>query len=260
MAYAVGYSCDMSSPNCRMQGLIFDSEYIKSKLVNEIKQRLTDQKGSQQLINRFENISSTGFEKTRLNQIFTLEEKDYEPWQIGEAFSEYFLEEDRNVKFWTHVLRDLRNPNASSTGTDILGFVDLGDETLFVFGEVKTSTEESSPPGLLTGRSGMKKQIRDLIKDNEIKDNLVKFLGHKVVDLPEDHAFLNDYKNALMSYMKNKVHLYGVLVRDVECKDTDLRARYKEYKDNLHESTVLDFLGLYIPIKSDQWNTIIRGS
>ena len=262
MAYTPGYSCDMGSPNCRMEGLIFDSEYIESIFTNEVKCRLADQKGSEQLISRFDDIPSTGFEETRIKEIFTLDEKNYNPWQVGEAFSDYFLEEDRNVRIRTHNLRDLKNPNASSTGTDIIGFVDLDNETIFVFGEVKTSSDQNSPPSLLNGRSGLKGQINDLTKNYEVKDNLVKFIGHKVVDLPNDNEFVDDYENALKSYLKDsdRVHLYGILVRDVECKISDLNARYDEYKDNLERSTILYFLGLYIPIDAKKWNELIRGN
>jgi len=260
MDYNIGYSCDGSSPNCKMQGLIFDENLIQEKFPTEVKDRLVDQEGSDRLKDRLSKIAKTGFEKKRIEEICTPKEKDYEPWQIGEAFSEYFLEQEKGVRFWSHTMRDLKNPDSSPAGTDIVGFVDLGDETIFVFGEVKTSNQEKYPPGLLTGRSGMKKQIKDLSKDNEVKDDLVKYLGHKIVDLPEDHGFSIDYDRASMSYLKEKVHLFGLLVRDVDCNELDLRARYNEYKDDLSEFAILDFIGLYVPIKIEKWNEIIKGN
>lgn len=58
--------------------------------------------------------------------------------------------------------RDRKTPKASLPGADIVGFLGSGPDTVFLFGEVKTSSDKDNPPGVMAGRGGLAHQIDSL--------------------------------------------------------------------------------------------------
>ena len=112
MSFSLGYNCGGGNPNCTMSGFIFNEEYIKTKFGNEVRDRLLDIEESEKLIEEFSDVDTTDFESAALKEIFRVEETPYCPWQIGEAFSGIFITEERNVRFWSYTIRDLKNPKA----------------------------------------------------------------------------------------------------------------------------------------------------
>ena len=76
------------------------------------------------------------------------------------------------------------------------------------------------------GRTGLKKQLEDLRDSDAIRDDLVRYLGN-----PSD------------------VQFYGVLVRDVEPHQDDLRARARvdDLGAECPEGTSIELLAPYLP-------------
>ncbi len=67
-------------------------------------------------------------------------------FEIVEALAEVILEKNFSCRFYWNKLRDARNPAGNMTGADQMGFIYYENEVLFLFGEVKTSSEAKSPP------------------------------------------------------------------------------------------------------------------
>ncbi len=208
-----------------------------------------------------DDLAQTEFDRKDLENILSLDLEEFKIWKIGEAFGEFFLEDQFRVRFWHNHLRDLKNPKASPSGSDLVGFIDIEEDTIFVFGEVKTSEDEKSPPQVLYGRTGLKNQIDKLKNDRKVSHNLIRYLGFRVKDLPRTDPFAKDYRSALGKYIKNRhrVHLFGLLVRDTQCNCKDLKSRYNDLKNTTHKDMIIKFVGLYIPIKMKEWEQVIGG-
>jgi len=224
------------------------NEYLSKR----VKKRFYDIDGTMLLIKEFENIASTGFEKSLLVNIFSIS-PPAEDWRIGEALAECYLEDFEGARFYYPPFRDARNPKANLQGADLVGFVDIDEEnTIFLFGEVKTSEDKNSPPQVMYGRSGLIDQLRSIQGDPNLQKSLISWLGFKVQPLSEEDPFKKDYFKALKTYLKEeaeyKYFLFGVLIRDTEPKSTDLKSRYESLKNNLSKGARLKLIALYIPI------------
>ncbi len=247
--------------NCSCVGFEFKKEYVAARFPNEVKQRLVDYEGTSTLINDFDPVAKTGFDKSALEDIFKLDLGEDPPWRIGEAFAECFLQESHKIRFWHNHLRDMKNPRASNAGADLVGFTDHQGETIFVFGEVKTSEDERSPPEVIYGRTGLKKQIEDLSNSHRARCYLIRYLAFKTRKLPQGDPFAEDFSKALTVYMRRnkRVCLIGVLVRDTVANKNDLKARYDGHAHSTDQDMVITFLGLYVPIEMEKWKSLVNG-
>ena len=95
------------------------------------------------------------------------------------------------------------------------------------------------------GRTGLKKQLEDLRDRKAIRDDLVKYLAHRAGSA----VWLARFRRAAERYLRNSsdVQLYGVLVRDVEPRPEDLRARVDGLGAGCPEGTRIELLALYLP-------------
>lgn len=221
--------------------------YLEQYLANRVSDRYYDKKGSEELLVSFEDIAQTEFDKETLMRIFDAR-TDEVGWRMGECLAECFLEDYCSAKIPFNGSRDQKNPKSSSAGADLIGFFCKQDEIIFLFGEVKTSSETSSPPNVTYGRTGLINQIESINEGIETKDNLVKWLAFKVKSLPEDDNIRSCFKEAMKAYISNceKIKLVAVLVRDTPVNEMDLKNRYTSFCKKLKPSTQLRFLALYL--------------
>lgn len=242
------------------QGIVlkdgFD-EYLSSR----VRARFYDIEGTEALIEEFRDIPSTEFEERLLIDIFSTSPL-IDDWKIGEAMAECYLEDFEKVRFCYPSSRDAKNSKANLQGADLVGFVDVDkDMTIFLFGEVKTSRDINSPPQVMYGKSGMIDQLRNIKNDPNLRKSLIKWLGFKVKTLSDDDPFKKDYQKALKIYLKegaeHKYFLFGILIRDTEPKDTDLKSRYKSLKSDLSNGVHLKLVALYIPIPIKNMKTYV---
>jgi len=225
---------------------------FKEYLITRVKEKLYDLEGTRSLIEKFESVASTDFEKQQLVEIFSVT-SNIEKWKIGEALAECYLEDFEKARFYYPPSRDTRSPKANLQGADLVGFIELANNFLtFLFGEVKTSEDKNSPPQVMYGSSGMTDQLSNIKNNPTVQKTLIKWLGVKVQNLPKDNPFKRDYERALKVYLQeiseDKYFLAGVLVRDTEPKETDLRTRYKSLKTGINQELRLKLIALYIPI------------
>ncbi len=158
-------------------------------------------------------------------------------------------------------MRDARNPKGNKTGADLVGFIEIDGDVLFLFGEVKTSSEHKSPPQVMTNPSGIEKQLKDLYYDSQKRLILISYIRNKI-RLSASSNFEQDFKNAIKSYYRRnsqKYLLYGVLVRDTKPNEKDVESSFDKLKVEILEPTGLKLLAVYLPISKEKWLNIING-
>jgi hypothetical protein len=171
-----------------------------------------------------------------------------EDWRVGEAIAEAYLTDHRSCEFPWPDGRDERKGGSSLPGADLVGFGIDRDGDCFAFGEVKTSREGRYPPGTMHGRTGLKRQLEDLRDSDAIRDDLVRYLAHRAGSA----SWRARFQRAVHRYLGNPsdVQLYGVLVRDVEPHEDDLRRRVDEFGAGCPKGMCIELLALYLPEES----------
>jgi hypothetical protein len=243
-------------------GCTLEEDFIREHFPKEVRESITDKRGGEELVEAFASLATTDFTREALKEVLSSRPVEFSEWRIGEGLAELFLKTHFDVRFWHNYIRDLKNRNCSPGGVDLLGFVNEGEDTLFVFGETKTSSDLSCPPNVVYGRTGLKRQITALCTHGPTRKDLIQFLGFKVLDLPRDSSFRVDYEKALMTYVKsdnNRLRLFGLLVRDTTPNEKDVASLYEQHKDAIVSEISIIFVGLYIPIKMADWKRIVEG-
>jgi len=155
---------------------------------------------------------------------------------VGEGFAEAYLTDHFECDFPWSNNRDLKNPNSSLTGADLVGF----HQGQFAFGEVKTSTEQEYPPQVTSKKDGLNAQLKKLCHNHDGRWRLVQYLFHRMTNKVK-------HQEACTAYLKdnNNFYVFGVLVRDVEpkIKDWDYLKKYL----NVHKQNRVSLVALYLP-------------
>lgn len=217
---------------------------LDGALVGPVAAVFFDDAGRDEIQTLLGGLADTDFARENLERLLGGEKKP-EDWRVGEALAEFFLTTNRACHFPWPDGRDERKRGSSLPGADLVGFQRDDGVDRFAFGEVKTSAENTYPPGAAYGRHGLKQQLEDLRDRQTIRNDLVKYLGHRAT-----HASWRDrYRSAAAVYLRdtNAVRIFGVLLRDVEPHQDDLRARVAALGQNCPPSTVVELLGIYLP-------------
>ena len=246
--------------NSSYLGFCVTESELRNELLNRIKEKILDEEGTKELIQNFNSLAKTDFELKKLEEIFK-SGIDIEDWRIGEALAECYLEENCNCYFYYQYSRDAKNSKANLAGADVVGFYKIGKNFVFVFGEVKTSTDKNVPPAVVYGRSGISKQIENIKMHEVIRQNLIRWLAFKVVYLPDGNEFKKIFQNAISNYLKNTsmYNVVGILVRDTSTNESDLSGRYAALKTGLAADTHLELVGLYLPVKITEIKGLLNG-
>lgn len=234
------------------QGILFRSETFADYLSSRVKDRFEDYEGQQKLLDEFSELIKTDFHKEKLQEIFATTE-DPRDWKIGECLAECYLEDFHNSFFPYNSGRDSRKSNASLPGADLVGFSLLEEEHRFTFGEVKTSSQNVSPPNVIYGKTGLIFQLETLKSDKKERSTLIKWLAYKIADLPDEDNVKKIFKEALTTYLNDseKIKLVGVLVRDTQPNDMDYKNRFSSLIAGVPGDLRIDLLALYLPVKID---------
>ncbi|TFH47114.1 MAG: hypothetical protein E4G94_00875 [ANME-2 cluster archaeon] len=177
------------------------------------------------------SLSDTGFRK--INAVYPT----IRDWQVGEGFAEAYLTAHFSCFFPWSNNRDLKNPNSSLTGADLVGF----HQGQFAFGEVKTSTELKYPPQVTSKKDdGLNTQLKKLCHNHDIRWVLIQYLFHRMKGKTE-------YREACISYLKDNKNFYvfGALVRNVEPNINDWNYLKKHLE--VHEQNRVSLVALYLP-------------
>lgn len=219
----------------------------------DISERALDLTFETDIARRLKDLPSTGTSAEWLTS--SLEEAishEVLSWQVGEAIAEAVLEDSHGVVFPWNNRRDQRNPRASLPGADLVGISVEPKRCQLVFGEVKSSSDPSSPPGVLTGKSGMDQQLERLIDDRKLHFSLIKWLSARV----DDHKTVTLFDKALTAFIQtsgSSVRLIGVLVRDTSACESDVSARGKALGEKVSSPGSVELHAMYMPRPMAQW-------
>lgn len=228
-------------------GLSFKDSNFDEYLYKRVKPKFEDAEWTDMLIR--ESVELTEFSADNLVEVFENREMLNE-WRIGELVSECILEDKFNVRFYYNSSRDAKNLRSNLTGADLVGFCDIDSEVCFLFGEVKTSCDPNTPPQVLYGKSGMIKQLETLKEYKSKRHDLVKWVASKAVIIKGE--FKDEYGKAMTTYINSccsKVQLVGVLVRDTDPSEKDVKSRAYALNTNVPQQMSLMLVSLYTGLK-----------
>jgi hypothetical protein len=215
------------------------NEYLDLVLPREI----GNYSGRDSLEELIADVDQTGFQKTEIESCIS-QEISIGDW--GECFAYHQIETFLKIAIPWPPLWDKRNSRSSLSGADIIGLADGQTSMHFVFGEVKTSSEDRCPPTVVTKpKEGLVDQLRKLHRF-EIVIELIAWLLRK----SKGQSWENDFKTALCSFIKDSYaySIIGVLVRDTEPSKDDLDYALKALSDGIQR---LDLYAFYIPTEID---------
>lgn len=225
-----------------LEGAPFDSF-----MSDHVAARLFDQEGLSDFEAHLRGLAVTDFAQDSLRQILSAEVEEERDWAVGEAIAEAWLSIKYNIVWPWNMERDKRTPKSSLPGADLVGFHVTNTQTLLVLGEVKTSGENRYPPQVMSGRSGgIGHQIDKLATKPELIATLLKWLWPRC----KYTSFKPHFDSSVMTYFQsgNKaVSLYGVLIRDTDVNELDLKGRGFSLGDSIVPPTTCNLIALYIP-------------
>jgi hypothetical protein len=258
--------CNNDSPKRKYIGISVNDAEFRSQLQNGVKDNLIDREEWQDSLDKLNALrEETGFsaspELLADIQLLENEEVECQQFRVGEAYTEIILEQEFSCRFHWNESRDTRNPKGNKTGADLVGFIEIEEQVLFLFGEVKTSSEIANrPPQVMTSSHGIERQLRDLYSDKAKRLLLITYLKSKMRHYPEGHKFRSDFDSSFRAYYSGlcDYQLIGVLVRDVEPDEQDLRASYHRLQAQILNPKGIKLLALYLPIVKEEWLGIIN--
>ena len=221
-----------------------------------VRPRVTDEASSFDI--ELQGLATTDME-TRFVERLLGTAADWEGWEIGEAFAECALRDDagRQVHWPWNMVRDRRTPRASLPGADLVGFHCNGPEVSLLVGEVKTSSDARTPPGVMTGSGGMEWQIEQSIVRLDVQLTLLQWLNARCRSEPHGALF----QKAVQRYVEsegNALLLVGVLLRDTPPSERDLKARGEALSRQVADPTRIDLVAWYLPVPISDWPALVQ--
>tara|TARA_R110002072_G_scaffold3830_6_gene27332 strand:+ start:262 stop:1065 length:804 start_codon:yes stop_codon:yes gene_type:complete len=226
-------------------GVILDDSEFEDSIAGPVRDLVGDSVGIEQIESVLSSLPDTEFNFEELRVVIE-SDTDVEPWRVGEAIAEAYLVHHRGCMFPWPDGRDERKSGSSLPGADLVGFGSDDVGSCFAYGEVKTSSEEKYPPGAMYGAGGLKQQLEDLQQNEKIRDDLLKYLAHRAAAKP---SWLEKFKESCTRYLndKNDLQVYGVMVRDVDPDQDDLRVRVEKLGESCPALMKVELLAIYLP-------------
>ncbi|GAB3099643.1 hypothetical protein [Lysobacter terrae] len=215
-------------------------------LSNGVAERLHDKTGLLDFSNHLSGLATTGFALESLEAILNAEYEEERDWAAGEALAEAWLSLDHGVVWPWNMALDKRTPKASLPGPDLIGFITVDGKVRLVLGEVKSSSQGISPPGVMTGRTGMTHQLEELAQDLGLLFTLLRWL-HVRCNSDSTRELFNSAVAVFISSGNKEISLFGVLVRDTQPNVLDLRGRGTHLSSIVDGPTQCSLIALYLP-------------
>ncbi len=234
----------LGTPPVTGVGLGVSGQLLDDELSGPVASLVFDDAGARDLGDLLDGLADTDFSRENLDALLA-DEANPEDWRVGEALAERYLSGCHDCFFPWPDGRDERKRGSSLPGADLVGFQQGNGQERFVFGEVKTSAHAAYPPSAVYGRHGLKQQMEDLRNRRDIRDGLVRYLGHRA----NQAAWRGRYQAAASVYLKDtcEVRLFGLLVRDVQPHEDDLRVRVSSLANECPDRMEIALVALYLP-------------
>ena len=160
--------------------------------------------------------------------------------------AEAWLNQKQGVIWPWNTERDKRTPKASLPGADLIGFIEVENETRLVLGEIKASSDVSTPPNVMNGRGGMVHQLETLATDLKILSQLLRYLQPRCKNSPHEDQF-NAAVTLLFKSGNKAIALFGVLIRDTAPAENDLKSRAQHLAKQINSPSTCHLQALYLP-------------
>lgn len=203
--------------------VIDDAAEFELYLQGPVKARVTDAEFEADIAADLQALATTEMATAALESLLTAVVPPLD-WEIGEAMAECLLSDEHGACWPWNENRDRKTPRASLPGADIVGFLGEGDDTIFLFGEVKTSSHAANPPGVMNGRGGLAHQIDSLATAKDVQFVLLKWLAARCTAGEMKAKFQTAAKRYVESHGVDFA-VVGVLLRDTPPHHDDLRTR-----------------------------------
>jgi hypothetical protein len=228
-------------------GVSLTQTELDAGVAGPIANTLFDEAGILDIAGMLSDVAGTDFKKSELQKALSGADEP-EPWRVGEAIAETYLSHHRSCVFPWPDGRDIRKSGSSLPGADLVGFQIHGAESRFAFGEVKTSSDDDYPPGVMYGETGLKQQLEDLRDKVELRHNLVLYLAHRA----HSAAWKANFCRAFERFNNNNgdISILGALVRDVSPHVDDLRTRVEGLARSVPPGMNLVLVAIYLPVDS----------
>jgi hypothetical protein len=201
-----------------------DGSMFNSFMTTEVSSRLHDEDGRDDFNAHLRSLATTGFANKNLSEILAAQIPEERDWAVGEAMAEAYLTRHYNVTWPWNMERDKRTPKASLPGADLIGFEINGKDVRLALGEVKTSGDVKTPPGVMNGRSGMSHQIHNLASNLGLICTVLYWLLPRCKGNVHESSF-NVAIGLFFNSGNKDIALFGVLIRDTQQNELDLQAR-----------------------------------
>ena len=255
---ALAYSGDEGV--AKWEGYVVSNETaFRAFLTGPVADRARDTEFGESFENELRGLAATGMGARHLAR-FLDSVRDGKGWEIGEAFAESVLAQDRNREVvwpWNHV-RDRRTPGASLPGADLVGFFRDARGFALLFGEVKTSSDARVPPQVMYGRSGMTWQLETNATSLAVQHSLLRWLRARC-PTPE---LVAAYREAVGRYVNSSgkdLLLVGVLLRDTDSNEMDVKSRARHLGRRLASPTRVEVQAWYIPVPIPDLPAVLGG-
>jgi hypothetical protein len=225
-----------------------DENAFSAFLTTDVRSRLRDEEGSADFETHLRGLATTGFSRDSLATLLEADVPEERDWAIGEAMAEAYLSHEHKITWPWNMERDKRTPKASLPGADLIGFKVGNGSARLALGEVKTSTDSSAPPNVMSGRSGMTHQLDELAKNLSILVTILKWLLPRCKGT-EHEATFNVAVTAFLESGNKEIALFGVLLRDTQADERDLRARGQSLAGTIVSPTTCQLIAVYLPCK-----------
>ncbi len=231
---------------------ITDDPDFRAYLKGPVRDRLRDTEEAESFAVEVAGLAGTGLGIETVEAVLSAERQDRQPWEVGEALAEALLEEYRGVVWPWNKERDKLTPKASLAGADLVGLASLGGtDAALAIGEVKTSADADTPPGVMSGRSGMAHQLQRFEDNPELQGTILKWLHARC----KGTDFWPQYESAVARFMNSGARdfvLFGFLMRDTQPHVLDLEARGKTLGE-AEAPTAYELTAWHLPCPIDEW-------
>lgn len=251
------YEGDSGQATWRGRSIADDPDF-RAYLQGPVRDRLRDSEEAEPFAAELAGLAGTGLGVEAVEAVLSAERSEREPWEVGEALAEVLLEEYRGVVWPWNKERDKLTPKASLPGADLVGFVKLGGgDAALAIGEVKTSGDGNTPPGVMSGRTGMAHQLQRLEDNPELQGTILKWLRARCKGTP----YWAHYESAVVRFLNSSARdfvLFGLLMRDTSPHVLDLEARGKTLGDNATAPTAYELNAWHLPCPVEEWPELTR--
>ncbi len=223
-----------------------DKQNFDTFITRDVASRLYDAEEHNEFVTHLQGLANTDLAQESLNDILSAQVSEERDWAIGESLAEAYLHKAYQVIWPWNMERDKRHPDASLPGADLIGFRSEGGDTRFVLGEVKSSTDVNTPPGVMNSRSGMIHQIDNLANDLSRIWQILKWLWPRCKGTENENLF-NEAVKLFVNSGNKAVTLIGVLIRDTEPNERDLKPRGQTLAKTLKNPTLCHLMAIYLP-------------